>query len=65
MTETLSYAAFVEALGRIALIALDKPTFEALYPTAVDKVTCRWMGGVYPRSLCSIGGVSLDAWTRG
>ncbi len=38
MTETLSYAGFVEALGRIALIALDKPAFERLYPSAVDKV---------------------------
>jgi hypothetical protein len=28
----------VEALGRVALIALDKPAFERLYPTAVDKV---------------------------
>lgn len=39
MTETLSYAGFVEALGRIALIALDKPAFERLYPSAVDKVS--------------------------
>jgi hypothetical protein len=45
MTETLSYAGFVEALGRIALIALDKPAFERLYPSAVDKV---WVRGPLP-----------------
>jgi hypothetical protein len=34
----LSYAAFVEALGRSALVALAKPAFQHLYPTAADKV---------------------------
>lgn len=34
----LSYAAFVEALGRTALTALAKPAFVTLYPTAFDKV---------------------------
>jgi hypothetical protein len=38
MTETLSYAAFVEALGRVALVALEKDAFRRLYPTAKDKV---------------------------
>jgi hypothetical protein len=35
----LSYAAFVEALGRTALVALFKPAFQHLYPTARDKVS--------------------------
>uniref|UniRef100_A0A7S1CMI6 Uncharacterized protein n=1 Tax=Bicosoecida sp. CB-2014 TaxID=1486930 RepID=A0A7S1CMI6_9STRA len=36
--EGLSYAAFVEALGRLALIALSKPAFQRLYPTPRSKV---------------------------
>ena len=35
----LSYAAFVEALGRTALAALSKPAFQHLYPSARDKVS--------------------------
>lgn len=34
----LSYSAFVEALGRTALISLSKPAFKHLYPRAPDKV---------------------------
>jgi hypothetical protein len=34
----LSNAAFIEALGRTALVALAKPAFTTLYPTAFDKV---------------------------
>ena len=34
----LSYPGFVEALGRTALVALAKPTFQHLYPSARDKV---------------------------
>jgi hypothetical protein len=34
----LSYAAFTEALGRSALVALSKPAFQQLYPSARDKV---------------------------
>lgn len=34
----LTYAAFVEALGRTALVALSKPAFQTLYPSARDKV---------------------------
>jgi hypothetical protein len=34
----LSYAAFIEAAGRTALVALSKPAFQHLYPTAKDKV---------------------------
>jgi hypothetical protein len=34
----LTYAAFVEALGRTALVALAKPAFMTLYPRAYDKV---------------------------
>jgi hypothetical protein len=34
----LTYAAFNEALGRTALVALSKPAFQQLYPLARDKV---------------------------
>jgi len=37
-TAPLTYAAFNEALGRAALVALSKPAFQSLYPTAKDKV---------------------------
>jgi hypothetical protein len=37
-TSPLTYAAFNEALGRAALVALSKPAFQSLYPTAKDKV---------------------------
>lgn len=36
--ERLSYAGFIEALGRAALGALGKPAFTHLYPSARDKV---------------------------
>ena len=36
----MGYPAFVEALGRTALVALAKPTFEHLYPTPKDKLAC-------------------------
>jgi hypothetical protein len=35
---SLGYAAFIEAAGRTALVALSKPAFQHLYPTARDKV---------------------------
>lgn len=54
MTETLSYAGFVEALGRIALIALDKPAFERLYPSAVDKVPLRALSPLRCTRLCRL-----------
>ena len=37
-TAPLTYAAFNEALGRAALVALSKPAFQSLEPTAKDKV---------------------------
>jgi len=36
----LSYAAFIESLGRAALTALSKPAFQHLYPSARDKLAC-------------------------
>ena len=36
----MGYPAFVEALGRTALVALSKPTFEHLYPSPKDKLAC-------------------------
>ena len=35
----LTYPGFVEALARVALAALSKPSFEHLYPTAREKVS--------------------------
>lgn len=34
----LGFAGFVEALGRMALVTLSKPTFSGLYPTAHEKL---------------------------
>ncbi len=36
----LGYPAFVEALGRAALVALAKPAFEHLYPGPREKLAC-------------------------
>lgn len=36
---TLSYPGFLEALARIALVALSKPVFEDLYPRMMDKLS--------------------------
>ena len=34
----LDYPAFVESLGRAALVSLSKPAFATLYPTPQDKL---------------------------
>jgi hypothetical protein len=52
----LSYAAFVEALGRTALLALSKPAFAELYPTAFAKVSVllEMWGMADPRKLAEV-----------
>jgi len=52
----LSYAAFIEALGRAALAALAKPAFTHLYPAARDKVAVllEMWGMADPRKLSEV-----------
>ena len=52
----LNYAAFIEASGRTALVALSKPAFQHLYPTARDKVAVllEMWGLADPRKLAEI-----------
>lgn len=52
----LSFAAFMEAMGRTALVALSKPAFAHLYPTASAKVSVllEMWGLADPRKLAEV-----------
>jgi hypothetical protein len=52
----LGYAAFMEGMGRTALVALSKPAFAHLYPTAAAKVAVllEMWGMADPRKLAEV-----------
>ena len=52
----MNFAAFTEAAGRTALVALSKPAFQHLYPGARDKVAVllEMWGLADPRKLAEI-----------